>query len=30
MNALAFVEELADLVAERVVTRLSEGRPGRG
>jgi hypothetical protein len=28
VNALAFLEELADLVADRVVQRLSEGRPG--
>jgi hypothetical protein len=28
VNALAFLEELADLVADRVVARLHEGRPG--
>jgi hypothetical protein len=28
VNALAFLEQLAELVADRVVARLSEGRPG--
>jgi hypothetical protein len=28
MNALPFLEELADLVADRVVARLSAGLPG--